>query len=1516
MRKSIVTLSLMGLILSAFGSAFAQTGNGQISGIVQDSSKALIPGVTVTISNTATGVTSTQVTNESGVYSFLSVQPGTYSVTGSLPGFRTSVSNDVNVGVSARVNVNITLQVGELNSRVEVSASSDQVLAESSASVGDVLPAARALDLPLVGNDVLDLVKILPGYRLSQFSTPGFGVYDTFAGQTLDTVNITRDGLSVNSGRYDPRTYGLGTTTNINPELVGEIRLILAPVDAELGRGNSQIQIQTRSGTNRYTGSAVWHVQNSALNANTWANNNDIVNGVWTPTRPDWRNAHNITLTYGGPIIRNKTFFFVSWDQQISNTRTLQTSSVYTDTARQGIFRYWEKWNPLNANPTGEPTAYPVTATTASRPSVDYSGNPLTPTSNPDGTPYNGRLMCFSVFGNVKYDGSPFTSADCAGGTAVIGSSPWDPIRAAKDSTGYISKILGVMPQANYFASGDGLNTAAYRWVRGAKGQGGPNAVVGVSDFVNRKQINIKIDQNFGQKHRISGNWSYQRDDSGDFLASWPGGINGDSSRTPQVVTLTGTSTLSSTMLNEARFGMRRDDTGEYIPLDSADPAVRKSIDEWYLKGGTNPDNGEIYPLSFTPAGVGNGIYSTGSQTLGNLSVLYNFADTFSWSLGRHSFKFGGELRLTKSTGWNSVGGNTFPILSGGAPGGYASVLASAASSTDPIFTQLTNFLAAAPTGQTAARANAANLLYFLNGSVSNASMLRWINDASDVTDGHWEDKTTVGRKYRDQIANEWSAFWKDDWKATKDLTLNLGVRYDYYGAPYIGSGFTTAAAGLGAGLFANNYTGTGGLFDHYLIPGTTFLTGYGGNAAGVTAATALSCASGVTQSALLPVSTCDPNRLTQVEFVGPKTPNPDKVAIPVDKNNFAPAVGFSWQVPWFGEGKTTVRGGYQLTYGGAGRDGIALDSLLGSAPGAINSSTLNLNDPIPGGSGTFANLMTTRALNLTDVPSLIPVRATALPGATLPIYGRYNSDFNAYDPNYRTPYTQNMTLQVTRSVARNMTVDVRYVGTFGRKMQGTVNLNDPIVFDNAELMQALDVTRAGGDSPLFDQMFAGLNMAGAGATGYGAVGTCVTQAASSTAPGRGQEGCAANQVMQHGSAQLRRNITYAANLANGNYVGVINSLANTSSGTGLQALPTGLSGVSARVLRNGCDRLANGLTNIPTRCFPEDYFYANPQFNNGSGFFSGSPNFIGNLSHNNYHSLQVQYTLRPTQGVSMQGTYTWQKLLTDRYNTYVDPRNRSADYSLDYSSIPHEFRMNGTFELPVGPNRLLLGNSSGWLARALERWQVSLIYNVSTGAPRDTFTAQHLYAGGGGNQPQARPDIIGPWVNPKTNYLWNGPDNNTGTIYGYPSPYMTFPDPQCANNVGATDGMGLNLQSSCTLRGTALVVPAGTAGAILMPDGTTYGIPVLANPLPGNQGNQGARMIRLPGRWTLDGNIGKTFQISESKNLQIRFDATNILNHPNPGEPTYNVQSDNFGQVTGRQGAPRAFQGQLRLAF
>ena len=214
-----------------------------------------------------------------------------------------------------------------------------------------------------------------------------------FAGISTSYVNTTRDGISVTENRY---INGVSSTTLINPDLVGEMRVILTPVDAETGRGNGQVQILTRSGTNQFTGSAVWAVRNSALDANTWSNNNTVVNGVWTPTKPDWTNRHQATVSYGGPIVKNKTFFFVLYDQQIERRRSTQRPVVLTDCARNGIFRYWEGWANGNTD-----TATSTVGASPIRASVDFTGNPVAPATNPNGTPYTGQLRYFSVFGPV-----------------------------------------------------------------------------------------------------------------------------------------------------------------------------------------------------------------------------------------------------------------------------------------------------------------------------------------------------------------------------------------------------------------------------------------------------------------------------------------------------------------------------------------------------------------------------------------------------------------------------------------------------------------------------------------------------------------------------------------------------------------------------------------------------------------------------------------------------------------------------------------------------------------------------------------------------------------------------------------------------------------------------------------------------------------------------------------------------------------------------------------------------------
>jgi Carboxypeptidase regulatory-like domain len=1561
------------LLAGLAGNVLAQTGNASLGGIVEDPSKALIPGVTITAKNVDTAVTTTQITNESGVYNFPVLQPGSYEISAELPGFKKGVQR-AELPYAGQVRVNFTLEVGQTSETVEVTVSAEASLKESSASISDVLTQKKIETMPMVGNNVLDLLTSLPGLAISQ---TGNTALDTVNGLNLDSINVTRDGLSINDGRYAAGSTSGGTAiggkgrnllsdTTLLPDLIGEVRLVLSPVDAELGRGNAQIQIRTRSGTNKFNGSAAWYTRNSALDANSWLNNHtpftDTATGVISnSTQKPWRNNNQYTVAYGGPVKiphvydgHNKTFFYSLWEQNISSTRQIVYTNVLTDTARLGVFRYFPYWSPEGylVNSTITNQKVPVTASTASWVAVDVAGNPVAPPAMPDGSAYPYKLTCFSVFGNKRLDNSgalvPFTAADCPGGTAILPqSSPsanglWDVYRSTFDSTGFIKRLLTQMPRANFFGQLDGLNLAQYGFMQRRKGSTSSATAQQTTDpYANNKQINIKIDHNFNANHKAAFNYTRQRDSSDGNVSSWPDGPAGIVVRRPDVFTANVTSTLSSHIINQATFGMNRNFNSTLPAYLSTDPEMKKLGEQYLIPGGKsvlNPSYSYLVRVASSSGRVGsgtgplNGAGVPTSSTSWTSSILYSYGDTVSWSRGKHAFKFGAELRMPQNAG--NGGNDPYPSISLGNNGSATQTVSPFGTTTN--FPELLGLQSNSLVTGANPRSDVTNLLYFLNGSVNTATQFYYINNYLDLKNNRWQDYSTSGIRMRNQIHREWSAFAKDDYKVTRRLTLNLGVRWEFYASPYIEGGFTSTVIGGGYGAFGAARTVQGSLeqfnqnpFALWLHPGNLFMTGYGSNpfAAGLLPE---DCKVGVQQTGL-PKSTCDPNSLSSIQFVGPGSPNPDLKAIPEQYHNFGPAIGFAYTLPWFGEGKTTIRGGYQQTFqrvlvNNSG-EANGTDTFIGQIPGSQRSETTNVNDAVfqaiinpTGGTG--------RALTLADFANLVPVRPQVNPGGVLPLGARAQNIAGIYDSNYKGPYTQNIVLSVTRQINPKFTADVRYTGTLGRRLDGGVNLDTPNVYHNPELLQALLDARAGtctanaagyksyidsginpcdinGDPVLLDQMFAGLNLNpnvnGAAGTGtFGNVGTV-------NAAG----------VFQSGAAHLRRSSTFQTNLANGDF----NQLFTAVTGNLLTLLPTGLRNLpndpstglgyftvtpSMRTLRNGCDRLGDGFTivqqntpgatqnantgaPIPLRCFPEDYVITNSQFSGVT--------YHANWNNSYYHSLQTQLTARPVDGVSIQATWVWSKLMGTG-GTYVDPVNRQLNYYAQANN-PQAIRMNGTIELPLGPNKLFFNNASGWIARAIEKWQTSFIFNgVTSGLSSALPQTNHFYGNPG--YTIASPN----WKLPEAHLDWS---SGSGTIFG--NAFTSATDPQCVDRsqVTAGDKMGTSLQSACTLLAVAQRNSDGTPGDVM-----------LKYTKPGEVGNLGFGNFKSFGQWTLDMSASKTFSAGESRSFQIRVDATNVLNHPLSAAPSF--QAGTFGVINAIGGVnktgERAFQGQLRVNF
>jgi hypothetical protein len=310
--------------------AFAQFDTATVLGTVRDSSGAVVPGASVTLRNVATGIAATAVTDDAGNYQFLTVRIGTYMVRAELQGFSAAVAENVSVTVNARQRVDLTMQVGSIAESVVVTGAARLVETDSS-DRGQVINSQQIVNLPLNGRSYADLALLSPGVRRSMLafsSSPRDGSFNVH-GLRSALNNFVLDGVDNNS--YGTSNQGFSNqVVQVSPDAVAEFKVQTNNFSAEFGRaGGAVINASLRSGTNRFRGSVWEFARNTSLNAVGFFKPSTGVKPVLI--------RNQFGFAFGGPVLRDRTFWFVDYEGFRQVQRSLVFSSIPTLDQRNGI---------------------------------------------------------------------------------------------------------------------------------------------------------------------------------------------------------------------------------------------------------------------------------------------------------------------------------------------------------------------------------------------------------------------------------------------------------------------------------------------------------------------------------------------------------------------------------------------------------------------------------------------------------------------------------------------------------------------------------------------------------------------------------------------------------------------------------------------------------------------------------------------------------------------------------------------------------------------------------------------------------------------------------------------------------------------------------------------------------------------------------------------------------------------------------------------------------------------------
>lgn len=831
----------------------AQDATGRIFGTVYDPQGAVIPEVQITSTDTATQVLRTTTTDKEGRFQLLALPIGNYKVTAEHNGFRKVVSAEQRLLINQALRVDIKMEVGAASETVDVGAETAPVETVNP-TLGQSITGRTLTNMPLNGRDMLDLALLQPGVTESNDDNGADGNYSIAGGRT-DSVTFLLDG-GLNNDLLNNRNV-----LDPNPDAIAEFKLLTSDYTAEYGRnGGGIISVVTKSGTNQIHGSAFEFVRNLDFDANDYFNKQQGL-----PRLDLKRNQFGGTV--GGPIIKDKAFFFVAYQGQ------------------------------------REVKAFPLTDTPVFTPQElngDFS----------QVIPFNGTTCMLSGgcpdpgVANFLMNNPYFATSATAAANAQIDPTKFDPVAEA-----YIK--AGLIP-----SNPNGLLSTSVNQIDNR------NELTGRFDFdLNSRD---KISATLGLNHAGDPYYGTYNPDPFATIPGYPS-INKDHI---YFLNLAYTRIFSPTLLNEFHFvahraNFLRDEPGNHLPTPAQ---LNIGITPDIATGPTNIffDNG--FSIGPSEAGPTHFVENT-----------FSWTDTVTWTRGRHNWKFGaGYSPYQQNTVYAFVVNGEFDFFSG-------------------------------PLGSNATGNDFADFLIGAAGTFTEGP-----NAPSNI-----RTKSTY-------------VFGQDEWHARRNLTLTLGLRYEYNTPKTDTEGRSySIIPGVQSTRFVNAPTGL-------VFPG-------------------------------------DPGAPTGVNFP--------------DKKNFAPRIGFAWDPT--GSGKTSVRGGFGVFYDILkGEDNLQFNG----APPFFSDSGFTFNSVGPGQTGRIGYLM--QPYQSSGFPNPFPSTPPTSNVDFTPFLPFNNfGTLYFVDPHLRTPYVYQYNLSIQHNLIADTILEANYVGSSSHGLTSLKDINPTILGSTNRLL-------------------------------------------------------------------------------------------------------------------------------------------------------------------------------------------------------------------------------------------------------------------------------------------------------------------------------------------------------------------------------------------------------------------------------------------------------------------------------